>query len=76
MTTSISRRQFLKGSLAATGLTVAVSVTPFGYKLLNASQGKGEKLSGFQPQVWFEITPDNRVTITIGNSEVLGNLSS
>ncbi len=70
MTKSISRREFLKGSLAATGLTVAVSVTPLGYKLLNASQEKGAKLSQFKPQVWFEITPDNRVTITIGNSEM------
>ena len=47
MSPSISRRSFLKGSLAASGLTLAVSVTPFGYKLLNASEkdpGSPEKL--------------------------------
>jgi isoquinoline 1-oxidoreductase beta subunit len=65
MTTSISRRTFLK----ATGLTIAISVTPFGYRLLNAS-GKEETLSGFKPNVWFEITPDNRVAITLGASEM------
>ncbi|MFC1580308.1 molybdopterin cofactor-binding domain-containing protein [Thermodesulfobacteriota bacterium] len=70
MTKSISRRDFLKGSLAATGLTVAVSVTPLGYKLLNASGHKGKMLSSFKPNVWFEITPDNIVTITIGASEM------
>lgn len=66
MSTEISRRAFLKGSLAATGLTIAVSVTPFGYKLLNASVQK----EGFKPNVWFEITPDNKITITLGISEM------
>jgi isoquinoline 1-oxidoreductase subunit beta len=65
MTTSISRREFLK----ATGLTIAVSMTPFGSKLLNAS-GKEEALSGFKPNIWFEIKPDNKVAITVGASEM------
>jgi len=62
MNPTISRRSFLK----VTGLTIAVSVTPFGYKLLNAS---GQK-EGFKPNVWLEITPDNLVTVTIPNSEM------
>jgi isoquinoline 1-oxidoreductase beta subunit len=66
MNTSISRRAFLK----ATGLTIAVSVTPFGCELLNASEKKKEALPGFKPNVWFEITPDNRVAITVGASEM------
>ncbi len=66
MNTSISRRAFLK----ATGLTIAVSVSPFGYELLNASEKKKEALPGFKPNVWFEITPDNRVAITVGASEM------
>jgi len=65
MTTSISRRAFLK----TTGLTIAVSMTPFGTRLLNAS-GKEEALSGLKPYVWFEVRPDNRVVITIGASEM------
>jgi isoquinoline 1-oxidoreductase beta subunit len=65
MTTSISRRAFLK----ATGLTIAVSVSPLGYRLLNASEAKGA-LKGFKPNVWYEITPDNIVTTVIGSSEM------
>lgn len=66
MTTMISRRSFLKGSLGVTGLTIAVSITPFGYRIVNASTKKG----GFKPNVWFEITPDNIVTVTLGASEM------
>ena len=75
MKRSMTRRAFLKGSMAATGLTIAISATPFGYKLLNASQNQAS-ISSFHPNVWFEITPDNRVTITLGTSEMgQGNLS-
>jgi len=69
MKKAMTRRAFLKGSLAVTGLTIAVSTTPYGYKLLNASQSKDSK-SSFHPSVWFEITPDNRITITLGASEM------
>jgi isoquinoline 1-oxidoreductase beta subunit len=63
MTTSISRRTFLK----ATGLTIAVSVTPFGFSLTNAS---AQKEGSFKPNVWFEITSDNKITITLGVAEM------
>jgi isoquinoline 1-oxidoreductase beta subunit len=66
--TSMTRRSFLKGSLAATGLTIAVSATPLGYRLLNASQK--DSISGLNPNVWFAITPDNKVTVTLGASEM------
>lgn len=69
MSTSITRRAFLKGSLAATGLTIAVSVGPFGYRLVNASQAK-EALKGFRPSLWFEITPKNVITLFMGVSEM------
>ena len=68
MSASISRRTFLKGSLAAGGLTIAVSVNDFGFNLLNASNKKD--LAAFSPNVWLQITSDNLVTITIGNSEM------
>ena len=68
MKKSMTRRAFLKGSLAATGLTIAVSTTPLGYRLLNASQK--ESISGLNPNAWFAITPDNKVTITLGASEM------
>ena len=67
--TSITRRGFLKGSLA-TGLTVAVSVSPLGYKLLNASETGKDEIAAFSPNAWFTITPDNKITIFVGNSEM------
>ena len=63
MNKPISRRSFLK----ITGLTIAVSVTPFGYDVINAS---AQKEGSFKPNVWFEITPDNKITMTIGQSEM------
>ena len=63
MNKPISRRSFLK----ITGLTIAVSATPFGYNVINAS---AQKEGSFKPNVWFEITPDNRITITLGISEM------
>ena len=68
MSINLTRRQFLKGSLAATGMTIAVSVTPFGYRLLSAAQAKQD--TSFKPNVWFQITPDNMVTIWVPNSEM------
>ena len=67
MSSSISRRDFLKGSLAAAGLTIAASITPFGTKLLNGEE-VGKAL--FQPNVFFQITPDDLVTVYIPNSEM------
>jgi isoquinoline 1-oxidoreductase beta subunit len=69
MNTSMTRRAFLKGSLAASGLTIAVSVSPLGYKLLNASQAK-EEMKSFRPNIWYDITPKNIVNVFIGNSEM------
>jgi isoquinoline 1-oxidoreductase beta subunit len=67
MKSSISRRDFLKGTLAGAGLTIAASITPFGAKLLGA-QDVGKAV--FAPTVFFEVTPDNVVTVTIPNSEM------
>ena len=69
MNTTISRRSFLKGSLASTGLTIAVSVSPLGIRLLNASQAK-EALKNFKPNLWYEITPNNVVNVFLGASEM------
>ena len=60
---SISRRDFLKGSF----LTIAVSLTPLGTKLLSAKEvGKAV----FAPNAFFEVTPDNLVTVIIPSSEM------
>ncbi len=66
MKSSISRRDFLKGSLAAAGLTIGASLTPFGTRLLSGAEMK----NGFKPTVWYEITPDNIVTVCIPSSEM------
>ena len=63
MNPTISRRSFLK----ITGLTIGISVTPFGYSLMNAS---AQKEGSFKPNAWFEITPDNIVTVTVPGSEM------
>ncbi|MDP2267569.1 MAG: molybdopterin-dependent oxidoreductase, partial [Deltaproteobacteria bacterium] len=64
---TISRRNFLKGSLAAAGMTIAASITPFGIRLLNA---KELEKALFAPSVFFEVTSDNLVTVSIPNSEM------
>ena len=62
MNQAISRRSFLK----VTGLTIAISLTPFGYTVLNASDQK----EGCKPTIWFEIAPDNTITVVVPNSEM------
>lgn len=69
MKTSMTRRAFLKSSLAATGLTVAVSVGPLGVRLLNASQDK-DALKAFKPNIWYEVTPANLIHVFLGPSEM------
>jgi isoquinoline 1-oxidoreductase subunit beta len=63
MTTSISRRTFLK----VAGFTLAVAITPSGYTILSAKEAE-EK--GFNPSVWIGITADNKVIITVNKSEM------
>lgn len=70
MKSSISRRAFLKRSMVATGLTIAASVSPLGYRMLNASQGEKDLPIRFKPNVWLEVTPDNRITITVAQTEM------
>lgn len=66
MKTSMTRRTFLKGSLAASGLTIVAYVTPLGTKLVSAA-GEAE---GLQPSAFFQITPDNVVKVMVPNSEM------
>ena len=68
MKRTITRREFLKTSLAGAGLTIAISVTPFGSHLF-AAPGKGAAAS-FVPNVWLKITPGNNVIITVNKSEM------
>jgi isoquinoline 1-oxidoreductase beta subunit len=68
MKTSLTRREFLKTSLTGAGLAVAVSMTPFGARLLSADEiSKDISLS---PDVWLKITPDNIVHVIVNKSEM------
>ncbi|MFH1112644.1 MAG: xanthine dehydrogenase family protein molybdopterin-binding subunit [Pseudomonadota bacterium] len=69
MTTSFSRREFLKGSLAAGGLTMIAVLTPTGVKLANASGTEGET-AGLQPFAYYVVTPENIVKIMVPSSEM------
>jgi len=67
MTTSFSRREFLKGALAASGLTIIATVTPEGEKLAKAAEAKS---SGLKPTAYYEVTPDGVVRVVIPSSEM------
>ena len=68
MKTKLTRREFLKQSLAGAGLTIAVSVTPFGHRLFALTE-KDRPLA-FAPNAWLQITPDNKVVIIVNKSEM------
>ena len=69
MKTSITRREFLQKSLTGAGLVVAVSITPFGTRLLSEAEAQKEAAL-FSPEVWIRITPDNVVTMVVNKSEM------
>ena len=69
MKKSMTRRTFLKGSLAASGLTIVAYVTPLGTKLVSAS-GEAGAVEGLKPSAFFQITPDNVVKVMVPNSEM------
>jgi isoquinoline 1-oxidoreductase beta subunit len=67
MNPSITRRAFLKKSLAGAGMTLAISVSPFGLRLLSAQELQKDL---FNPNAWLQITPDNMVTVIVNKSEM------
>jgi isoquinoline 1-oxidoreductase beta subunit len=64
MSTNLTRREFLR----LAGLTIAVSLTPSGYRILSAEEISKDTL--FNPNVWLQITPDNIVNIIVNKSEM------
>ena len=67
MSRPVTRREFLKKSLAGAGLTIAVSITPFGHKIFAI---ENEKDIPFKPSVWLQISPDNMITVSVNKSEM------
>lgn len=70
MSTSITRREFIQKSLSGAGLVIAVSITPFGYRIVNASNDEKASSGTFSPNVWVRITPDDLVTIVVNKSDM------
>ncbi len=70
MKNSISRRAFLKESMTATGLTIAVVATPFGCTLSKGPVPGAAVSPSFKPNVWLEMTPDEKIAVTVGQSEL------
>jgi isoquinoline 1-oxidoreductase beta subunit len=68
MSRPVTRRDFLKKSLAGAGLTIAVSITPFGHKIF--AIGENEKDIPFKPSVWLQISPDDTISVSVNKSEM------
>jgi isoquinoline 1-oxidoreductase beta subunit len=70
MAQEISRRSFIKGATATCGLTLAATLTPLGYSLVNASNMDQEAMSGLKNSAFFTVTPDNIIEILVPSSEM------
>ena len=70
MKKQISRRSFVKGLLAGSGLTIFLAFTPDGFRVLGAKEIKKADLKDLTLNAWIEISPDDLVTITVSQSEM------
>jgi isoquinoline 1-oxidoreductase beta subunit len=70
MKAPITRREFMRTSLAGTGLTLAVFIIGSGYKISKAGEVKSDPLNPFSPSVWIQITSDNIVTVVVNKSNM------
>lgn len=65
MNKGLNRRDFLK----VAGLTIAVVVTPGGYRLVSAMSNMAGA-DNFSPNAWLRVSPDNLVTVFVNKSEM------
>ncbi|HEY5975968.1 MAG TPA: molybdopterin cofactor-binding domain-containing protein, partial [Geobacteraceae bacterium] len=73
MKRSITRREFIRETLAGAGLAVAITMTPLGARILSAKElASGE----FAPGAWLKITPDELVTVYVAKSEMGQGIST
>jgi len=61
----ITRRDFVKSA----GLTLAVAAGPAGLRTFAISEAD-TGADGFQPTVWYTVSPDNRLTVMVNKSEM------
>jgi isoquinoline 1-oxidoreductase beta subunit len=65
MKITIDRREFL----TRTGLTLAIAATPSGLKVFAMSEADTDS-EGFQPTVWYTLSPDNQLTVMVNKVEM------
>jgi isoquinoline 1-oxidoreductase beta subunit len=66
----LSRRSFVKGILAGSGLTLFLAYTPGGFRVLGAEEIKKADLRDLTLNAWIAISPDGLVTIIVSQSEM------
>ncbi|MDA8101292.1 MAG: xanthine dehydrogenase family protein molybdopterin-binding subunit [Nitrospiraceae bacterium] len=64
---NLTRREFLKTSLAGAGLTIAAAVTPGGIRLLSLAEAEQ---ASFHPNAYLLIGADESVTVIVNKSEM------
>ncbi|ABK17417.1 xanthine dehydrogenase family protein molybdopterin-binding subunit [Syntrophobacter fumaroxidans] len=70
MTATISRREFLRKTLAGAGFAVAVSLKPFVCEVWPQQRRAREEVEIFSPAAWVQVTSDNLVTVIVNKSEM------
>ncbi|MBI5583743.1 MAG: xanthine dehydrogenase family protein molybdopterin-binding subunit [Deltaproteobacteria bacterium] len=70
MKRQLSRRTFVKGLLAGSGLTLFLAYRPGGFRVLGAEEIKKADPQDWILNAWISITPDDVVTITVSQSEM------
>lgn len=70
MKKQLSRRSFVKGLLAGSGLTLFLAYTPDGFRVLAAEEIKKTDLKDLILNAWIGITPEDLITITVSQSEM------
>ncbi|WP_246559409.1 xanthine dehydrogenase family protein molybdopterin-binding subunit [Citrifermentans pelophilum] len=67
MSPKMSRREFLQHTLTGTGIAVAVTMTPLGFRVFSAADAAA---GDFNPSVWLTIAPNETVTVLVAKSEM------
>ena len=70
MSRPISRRAFLKKSLTGAGLTIALSMTPSGCRLIGPESLKRDSTTPFHLTAWIQVIPDETVRCILNKSEM------
>jgi isoquinoline 1-oxidoreductase beta subunit len=68
MKKDLTRRAFLKGTLAGAGLTLAVAAVPGGIRILSAAEADQD--AAFRPNAYLRIAPDDSITVIVNKSEM------